>query len=551
MLRALARPVAPLSRLAAGGLIVVLAMVPSPGRVAAHAGLETSIPAASATLEEAPSDIVLDFDEPVEAQIASIELFDSSADLVIIGEPQASQGDDSIVLARLPRLDDGMYAVVWRVPSVDGHIVDGAFSFRIGTGGPVDPGDLLDQVSGGASAATSVERAADVARLLGFVGLTIVVGAGLFAAMAAATLADRRATRQLLMGGWIALLVGTLASFGLYGASVVAGSLSDAVSPDVWQQVAETRTGRLLLVRLVLVVTFGVVLWLAVRRRSVRSTTWWQALAVAVALGTVLSVPSAGHASAQSPRSLWVLVDGVHLGGVAIWLGGLLLLATGGSVWFTSPDGERTVRRFSAIATVAVPVIVVTGSLQTLELAGGIDGLTDTSWGRTLLVKLSIVSVLVAVGGVSRWLLRNVSVQSLRGSVLAEAALGVVVLGVAASLVSLPPRPLDQGEIFSASLAQAGVLVDVTLTPGRIGDNEVHLVITPPGGSLTPTTGATARMELPSRRIPASPVSLEPDGANHFTGAITLPFSGDWTMDIAVEVTPGNAVLFTTTVAIP
>ena len=257
----------------------------------------------------------------------------------------------------------------------------------------------------------------------------------------------------------------------------------------MWQQVADTRTGRLLLVRLALVVALGVVLWLAARRPSVRSTTWWQALAVAVSLGMVLSVPSAGHASAQTPRSLWVLIDGVHLGGVAVWLGGLLLLATGGSIWFTSPDGERTVRRFSAIATLAVPLIVVTGSLQTLELAGGIDDLTDTSWGRTLLVKLSIVSVLVAIGGVSRWLLRNVSVESLRRSVLAEAALGVVVLGVAASLVSLPPRPIDQGEIFSASLAQAGVLVDITLTPGRVGDNEVHLVITPPGGSLTPTTG--------------------------------------------------------------
>ena len=209
MPRAPARPIALLSRVAAGGLIAVLAMVPSPGRAAAHAGLETSVPAASATLEKAPPDIVLDFDEPVEAQIASIQLFDAAADLVVIGEPEASQGDDSIVLADLPNLDDGIYAVVWRVPSVDGHIVDGAFSFRIGTGGPADAGDLLDEVSGGASAATSVDRAANVARLLGFVGLTITVGAGLFAAMSAALLADRRAhtpvvVRRLARARWSA-----------------------------------------------------------------------------------------------------------------------------------------------------------------------------------------------------------------------------------------------------------------------------------------------------------------------------------------------------------
>jgi copper transport protein len=135
--------------------------------------------------------------------------------------------------------------------------------------------------------------------------------------------------------------------------------------------------------------------------------------------------------------------------------------------------------------------------------------------------------------------------------VLAEAALGLVVLGVAASLVSLPPQPIDEGRIFSASLAQAGVLVDVTLTPGRTGDNQVHLVITPAGGSLTPVTNATARMDLPSRDIPASPVTMQADGADHYTGDITLPFSGDWTLDVIVEVTPGNTVLFTTTVPIP
>jgi hypothetical protein len=44
---------------------------------------------------------------------------------------------------------------------------------------------------------------------------------------------------------------------------------------------------------------------------------------------------------------------------------------------------------------------------------------------------------------------------------------------------------------------------------------------------------------------------VAPDGANHFTGAITLPFSGNWAMDVAVEVSPGNTVLFTTMVPIP
>ena len=33
----------------------------------------------------------------------------------------------------MPVLADGLYAVVWRVTSADGHVVDGAFSFQVGT----------------------------------------------------------------------------------------------------------------------------------------------------------------------------------------------------------------------------------------------------------------------------------------------------------------------------------------------------------------------------------------------------------------------------------
>ncbi|MBI5088686.1 MAG: copper resistance protein CopC [Actinobacteria bacterium] len=537
-------------RLALALVVTGLSLAASPGRAAAHAGLESSIPAASATLQEAPADIVLDFDEPIEASISTIELFDADARSVEVGDPEPSQGDDSIVVAALPDLDEGIYAVVWRVGSADGHIVDGAFSFRIGTGGSGVADDLIDEVRSGAQAGPSVDRTADVARLLGFVGLTVVVGAGLFAAMSPRRLTDRRATSVLLIGGWVVLMIGTLASFGLYGAEAVAGDLGDAFSPEVWGQVAETRNGWLLLVRSVLVLAIGAVTWLGLRRPPVRATSWWQAGAVGLAIAIILTYPSSGHPSAESPRSLWVLIDGVHLGAAVVWLGGQVLFAAGGAAWFTD-DGERTVRRFSAVATVLVPIVVVTGSVQTFRLAGDLDDFTETGWGRTLLVKLSIVVVLLAIAGVSRWLLRNVGLLSLRRTIVAEACVGVVVLAVAASLVSQPPQPIDQGSVFSASLAQAGVLVDVTLTPGRVGPNEVHLVVTPPGGSLTPVTDATARMKLPSRSLPASPVTIEQDGANHYTGAITLPFDGDWTLEIVIEVSPGNSVLMTTTVPIP
>jgi copper transport protein len=166
-------------------------------------------------------------------------------------------------------------------------------------------------------------------------------------------------------------------------------------------------------------------------------------------------------------------------------------------------------------------------------------------------VKLTVVCVIVAVAAVSRWLLLNDGVATIRRLVTVEAVLGVIVLALASSLVSLPPRPPADSTLFSATLTEAGTIVDVTVSPGRVGQNEMHLVITPAGGSLQPTVSATARMSLPDQQVPNTPVALVAEGANHYSGAITLPFSGTWVLEIIIEPTPGSTVAISTQVAIP
>jgi copper transport protein len=117
--------------------------------VFAHAGLESSTPGSSSVLEESPEAIVLDFDEAVEAPLTTIGLFDADARPIEVGVPVAVSGDDTIVQASLPELADGLYAVSWRITSVDGHVIDGAFSFQIGTAATGDADSLLGQVADG------------------------------------------------------------------------------------------------------------------------------------------------------------------------------------------------------------------------------------------------------------------------------------------------------------------------------------------------------------------------------------------------------------------
>ena len=522
----------------AGLALAVLA----PAQVAsAHAGLEASVPSANAVLETGPPNIELDFNEAVDAPLADIELYDQTVKLIPTGTPE-SITDDSVVQASVPAIGDGVYVVVWRVPSADGHVVDGVFSFQVGAQSGVEVGALIDKVSGSATANSTVGRLYTAARLLGLVGLIVLIGGGFLAIQ----FADSSSNRMLLWLAWVFLLIGSLGFFGLYGAKVVAGSPADAIKPSVWGKIVGSHTASVLLVRAMIVVALGVLLATFARRAAVV----WRGAALVLGVALVLTYSTVGHANAQHPAALWIAIDAVHLTAISLWIGGLLMFAFGTSAWLTDPDAERLVRRFSLISMIGVPVIVITGIAQTLKLAGSLDDIGNTSWGRILLVKVAVVTVLVAIGGVSQWLLRNDGPPALKHNVLVEALIGIGVVGLAAALVALPPRVVAASKVFTTTLTQAGVIADVTVTPGHVGQNEIHLVITPPGGSIEPVASTTVQAQ-PSDGTAAVPATLVVLGPNHYTGTITLANPGDWTLQINVVPTQGQSVDMSAVMPIP
>ena len=529
-------------RIAVGAGLALAVLAPAQ-LASAHAGLEASVPSANAVLETGPPNIELDFNEAIDVELADIELYDQKATLIPTGSPIGIT-DDTVVQVSVPTIGDGIYVVVWRVPSADGHVVSGAFSFQVGvqsTG--VDIGALIDKVSGNATATSTVGRLDTASRLLALIGLIVMVGGGFLAVRSA----DAAANRMLLWLAWVFLLVGSLGSFGMYGAKVVAGSPSDAIKPSVWGKVAGSHTASVLLVRAMLVVVLGGLLLTFAKRAG----DVWRGATLAVCVALVLTYSTIGHAYAQHPAPLWIAVDAVHLTAISLWIGGLLMFAFGSSAWLTDPDNERIVRRFSLTAMVAVPVIIATGVAQTLKLAGSLDDVTSTSWGRTLLVKVAVVTVLIALGGVSQWLLRHDGPSSLKRTVLVEALIGIAVVGLAAGLVALPPQTVAAAKVFSTTLTDQGVIADVTVTPGHVGQNEVHLVITPPGGSLDPVVSTKVAAQLTSGSAGEVPGTLAAIAPNHYTGTIALSQAGDWTLQITVEPTQGQSVVLSAPMQIP
>jgi copper resistance protein C len=114
-----------LTSLVAVTALLVLLAVPA----AAHARLVASTPADGATLDAAPTEVVLEFNEPVEAEFGQLQVFDPEGARVDAAAPVS---DGAIV--RSPLLDAttaGTYTVAYRVISADGHPVEGSFTYDV------------------------------------------------------------------------------------------------------------------------------------------------------------------------------------------------------------------------------------------------------------------------------------------------------------------------------------------------------------------------------------------------------------------------------------
>jgi copper transport protein len=563
----------------------------------AHAVLESSVPAGSSVLDTAPTDITLDFDEPVTVEPGAIRLLDSAGKEITLGLPERGT-DASIVVSAVPDLKDGAYVVAWQVISQDGHPASGAFTFQVGRTGATDTRGLLASVLNQQRGDRAVQQLATFNRLLTYTGLALTLGGAVFAVAIWPSASRRWAARRLIWFGWGLLLLATVSTLVVAGPYLTGRSLHDVLDLDVARSIAGTRVFRMAEVRLLLVL-LGLPLLLRLRRGLSPNAQLAGVLLGELTIGTVAL---AGHSGSGRWAALGVILDAVHLGAMAVWLGGLALLVVmlaapsrtedddgsddGVADWADerddaleeaddggapaevapslsprsvgaamAPVDERieAVDRFSSVAFGCVVALVVTGVVQAWRiLPGGLSDLTSTDYGRILLVKVAFVAGLVALGWGSRRLVRRRRLgQPLWRSVATEVVVAVAVLAVTAVLTGhSPAEGTSSSRTVSATLVQGDLLADVSVIPARKGPNEIHLTFSPPGGTLDAVKNATARMTLPSRGdIGPIPVELTPAGPNHYIGSgVQIPYDGKWTLEIVATDAQDATVLMSTTI---
>jgi copper transport protein len=546
-----------LARLFAVAALVGALVIAFAAPAFAHASLENSDPADGTTVATSPPQITLTFSEDVELPLGSISLFNCEGKQIDIGKAHHGKNATEVV-ATLPALPPSQYQVVWRVISADSHPVHGAVIFKVGAGAS----SACNTSAASASAKSSKEVGViyGIGRAGLFIGIALLIGATTFLVLIARGTSAARRCRTIAWTGWFVVLFSTIVTVLLQGPYGAGRGLGDAFKWAIIDDVLKSRYGHIAELRLLFLL--AAVPLLLIERRSSESrplNRFWIVSAIVVGL-LIASTPGlAGHAATGDNVIFAVPFDTLHVAAMSVWLGGLfalLVAAIGGGF---SGGLRRALVRFSTTALICVIVLVLTGLFASWRQVGfTIAGYFDTSYGNILLVKVGLVAVMVAIGAVSRSIVQKRraapldapdsaiaaiderTVGGLRRSVGAEVLIGIIVLAVTALLVQAQPARSALTPTLFAAEVKAGegdnaMLIDLTISPARVGPNQIHIYTLKPDQTNLTITKITADMALPGKGIDSLPVDLHRGGPNHFLAdAQLIPKSGKWKMAIHV-----------------
>ncbi|PBC78484.1 copper transport protein [Streptomyces sp. TLI_235] len=413
------------------------------GTAAAHATLVSTDPAQGAVTATAPAAVTLTFSEGVSLTADSVRVLDPAGKQVDNGDAAHADGKEASARVTLRSgLGNGTYTVAWRAVSEDSHPVGGAFTFSIGA-----PSDTTVSASSvqGAEPDAVVAAAYGTARTVAYAAFALLVGAAAFVLICWPRGVAVHRVQRLLMTGWIALLVSTVAVLLLRGPYERGTGLSQAFDLSLVRATLDERIGTALAARLLLLAAGGVFLSLlvgqlgqdhapeeaadpadaaeppesraedgeeaelrALERRAAERPLRDARLGLGVG-GAVLAVAlsatwvGADHSSVGIQVPLALPTAALHLLAMALWLGGLATLLVG----LRHGVPTAAVERFSKLALGAVTVLTVTGVYQSWRGLGSWGALVDTEYGRLLLIKTGLVAGMVGLAWISRaWVAR-------------------------------------------------------------------------------------------------------------------------------------------------
>jgi copper transport protein len=557
-------------------MTVAAACAALPSGAWAHAALLDTSPQASVTVDGSPARVSLTYSEAVEPSFAVVSVSDAAAHPQTTGPPKRSPANPDTLQVPLKHLTKGWYLVFWRVISVDGHPVRGAFTFAVGPNPGPAPQFQIPSLS-----ETAATPRLLVARWLMF--LSLMVAAGL---LAFRLVIGRPLTRRVRGSSLRAVGVATLVALGV--GLIVTPIYLDLATAEFTLRSAfdlgaliplmhKSSFGRSLIdLEIVLALSFvaaAVAIWVDRPDREQRSVAEILAgIGVVLALGAALLVPGlSGHAGQYSPRGVSLTVDWLHLLSGGLWIGGLIALTI---VGITAHSSRRVasfvvlVPRFSRVAFASVLVLIASGTIASIIRLPTLASLWNTGYGQALLVKIGLLLAALVLAAFNllrtkprleaserRPGLGESTASTLRRLVGGEAVLVVSAIFVAGVLSSLAPPPKALGSLgkidatvgpgsVNRAVTQAGYKVNVQIAPNKAAVPNAFAVRVTKNGKPVKGADVTAKFTMLDMDMAPQEYRLAPRGPAVYgrNSVPSLVMVGRW--GLTFSITPRGASPF-------
>jgi copper transport protein len=328
-------------------------------------------------------------------------------------------------------------------------------------------------------------------RLLSTMGILIVFGSLALISVGWPEGPEYVVTVRFLRSVWVMALIGTLLYIVAFSADAGGLSFGGGTSPGAWLDLFDAGwSGRGALIRFAAVIAMG---WVAMRPERIidpASAMWAWAIPGLALIGIALT---------RASDPLAFIVNFAHAAAAGVWFGGVVLVAR---IVLRGPGDDdliQATRTFSRFSLPAMLVVTVTGIIQMLRLDGG--ELFSSGHGRVLVLKVIAVVVMLAVAFAVRQQvtlrldrmheLNAATADRFKRAFHAEAAVGVVVLGLSGWLLAFTPPTTDPlaGETYMMPIpindAETGLDARVFLGPGRAGPTGFKVEINGPVEGLT------------------------------------------------------------------
>ena len=522
----------------------------------AHPFLLDSEPGQGQNAPAGTMQVITNYSEAVEIGFSELKVYDANGNQIDNRDTAYNDGETSLIVTTQP-LEDGVYTITSKVLSkVDGHLVQAAIVFGVGDV-KIDSSLLETQES---SETTFIPES--IARFPGLVGQTIVLGG----VIVSITIWSSQQTRFREVFGEIHEQFKVKFS-KIIGYGVIATFASNFIMLGVqtWRlevsplEVIGTTFGTTWLIRMIItIIIIGIWFWMEKKKEiSIKG----QIPLLVASLILIATTTMMGHGASTELEAPWIL-DYTHNLLSSIWIGGVIFFAFVVLPTIAKIDNSikekitlSLIPRFSGLFIIAIGILIITGPTLLWFLDDNVGSLTESTYGKLILIKIGIAAIMIAFGGLYQVkFLKNTHdfekldiSKKISKPLKFEAGLGIVLLAVVALLVnsSLPAGEIQSADAiqgtfgYQSSLFSENAKFDVKVLPAGIGSNTISVIISSfDDKPLEDISGLKIKVSNPQKNIAPIEAEVIEDAQNSiikYSADTTFGFAGNWQIELEAQ----------------